>query len=65
MLMVVAFSVGLALTLTPVGLAFLYARNRFKPRPDARWRHLLPIASAATITFIGAALCIGGLRNLS
>jgi nickel/cobalt exporter len=29
MLLVVAFSVGLAITLTAVGLMFLYARNRF------------------------------------
>jgi nickel/cobalt exporter len=34
MLLVVAFSVGLAITLTLVGLAFLYARNRFRRPGD-------------------------------
>jgi ABC-type nickel/cobalt efflux system permease component RcnA len=64
MLLVVAFSLGLALTLTAVGLAFLYARNRFR-RPDesARWPHLLPVLSAITITLLGAFLCIGALRS--
>ena len=64
MLLVVAFSVGLAITLTLVGLAFLYARNRFR-RPSAtnRWAHLLPVASACTIMVVGIALCVGALRS--
>ena len=64
MLLVVAFSVGLAITLTLVGLAFLYARNRFR-RPSAtnRWAHLLPVASACTIMVAGIALCVGALRS--
>jgi nickel/cobalt transporter (NicO) family protein len=64
MLLVVAFSVGLAITLTLVGLAFLYARNRFR-RPGAgnRWAHLLPVASACTIMVLGIALCVGALRS--
>lgn len=64
MLLVVAFSVGLAITLTIVGLAFLYARNRFG-RTDAgsRWTHVLPVMSALTITTLGIALCIGALRT--
>jgi ABC-type nickel/cobalt efflux system permease component RcnA len=54
--------VGLAITLTLVGLAFLYARNRFR-RPSAgnRWAHVLPVASAGTITVLGIALCVGAL----
>ena len=66
MLLVVAFSVGLAITLTLVGLAFLYARNRFR-RPSAtnRWAHLLPVASACTIMVVGIALCVGALRSFA
>jgi nickel/cobalt transporter (NicO) family protein len=66
MLLVVAFSVGLAITLTVVGLAFLYARNRFrKPRFGARWPQLLPVLSAAMITLLGAGLCFAALRSFS
>jgi nickel/cobalt transporter (NicO) family protein len=64
MLLVVAFSVGLAITLTAVGLAFLYARNRFhKPRLGARWPQLLPILSAGVITVLGIGLCIAAVRR--
>ncbi len=43
MVLVVAFSVGLAITLTAVGLLFLYARNRMRrPVAGARWPLLLP-----------------------
>jgi ABC-type nickel/cobalt efflux system permease component RcnA len=64
MLLVVAFSVGLAITLTAVGLAFLYARNRFrKPGRGARWPQLLPIVSAGMITVLGMGLCFAALRS--
>ncbi len=64
MLLVVAFSVGLAITLTAVGMAFLYARNRFrKPAFGARWAQLLPVLSAATITVLGIGLCVGALTS--
>jgi nickel/cobalt transporter (NicO) family protein len=64
MLLVVAFSVGLAITLTAVGLVFLYARNRFhKPRQDARWPQLLPILSAGVITVLGIGLCFAAVRR--
>jgi len=64
MLLVVAFSVGLALTLIAVGLAFLYARNRFrKPRQGARWPQLLPILSAGMITVLGIGLCFAAIRS--
>ncbi len=64
MLLVIAFSVGLAITLTIVGLAFLYARNRFRqPKATARWAQLLPVLSAATITVVGLALCVGALKT--
>jgi ABC-type nickel/cobalt efflux system permease component RcnA len=64
MLLVVAFSVGLAITLTAVGLAFLYARNRFrKPGRGARWPQLLPILSAGMITILGMGLCFAAVRS--
>jgi nickel/cobalt exporter len=64
MLLVVAFSVGLAITLTLVGLAFLYARNRFsRPGATGRWTHLLPVLSAGAIAVVGAALCFGALKS--
>ena len=64
MLLVLAFSVGLAITLTLVGLAFLYARNRFgKPKIGSRWPHLLPVMSAGAITLVGAVLCVGALES--
>lgn len=64
MLLVVAFSVGLAITLTAVGLAFLYARNRFhKPGRGARWPQLLPILSAGMITVLGIGLCFAAVRS--
>jgi ABC-type nickel/cobalt efflux system permease component RcnA len=66
MLLVLVFSVGLALTLTAVGLAFLCARNRFSHRTaTARWAQLLPLASAAIITLVGVALCLAALRSFS
>ena len=66
MLLVLAFSIGLALTLTAVGLAFLYARNRFSSRSrSARWPQLLPVASAAMITLVGVALCLAAVRSFS
>lgn len=62
LLLVLAFSVGLAATLTAVGLAFLYGRDRIgRPRAGARWPHWLPVASAAAITLVGAAMCYGAL----
>ena len=66
MLLVVAFSIGLAITLTLVGLAFLYARNRFRtPAAGTRWAHLLPVLSAGAILVIGIALCVGALRSFN
>jgi ABC-type nickel/cobalt efflux system permease component RcnA len=64
MLLVVGFSVGLAVTLTGVGLAFLYARSRL-PRPGAhaRWPLLLPVASAAAVALLGVVLCFGALQS--
>ena len=65
LLLVVAFSFGLAATLTVVGLTFLYARNRFRrPAASSRWPQLLPVASAAAITLIGAVLSLGAVQSI-
>jgi ABC-type nickel/cobalt efflux system permease component RcnA len=64
MLLVVGFSFGLALTLTAVGMAFLYARTRLRrPSAKARWPHLLPVLSAGVITAVGLMLCFGALQS--
>jgi len=65
LILVVAFSVGLATTLTLVGLTFLYARNRFRtPAASSRWPQLLPVASAAAITLVGAVLSVGAVQSI-
>ncbi len=65
MVLVGAFSFGLAITLTIVGLIFLWARNRLpKARLGSRWTQLLPVASAALITVLGLFLCLGAAQSL-
>jgi nickel/cobalt transporter (NicO) family protein len=56
--LVVAFSLGLALTLTAVGLLVLSARRLLGrlPARAGRLAELIPILSAAVITLLGAAL---------
>jgi len=64
MVLVIAFSFGLAITLTIVGLAFLYARNRFRgPTAGGRWSKLLPIVSAGLMTLLGVGLCVTAIRS--
>jgi ABC-type nickel/cobalt efflux system permease component RcnA len=64
MILVLSFSVGLAITLTAVGLLFLHARDRFrKPGAAARWPRILPLASAGAITAVGLVLCVGAVRS--
>jgi ABC-type nickel/cobalt efflux system permease component RcnA len=62
--LVLAFSVGLAITLTAVGLAFLYARRFFRtPARESRLVRLLPVASAAIITGVGVIICYGAVAS--
>ena len=62
LLLVLAFSVGLAVTLTAVGLAFLYGRDRIgRPRAGARWPQWLPVVSAGAVTAVGAAMCFAAV----
>jgi nickel/cobalt exporter len=65
LLMVTAFSVGLAATLIAVGMVFLYAKSRFS-RPLRRASllpALLPAASGVFITLVGLVLCYGALTS--
>lgn len=66
MLLVTAFSFGLAITLTAVGLAFLWARSRLpRARIGSRWAQLLPVLSAALITLMGLFLCLGAMQSIA
>jgi ABC-type nickel/cobalt efflux system permease component RcnA len=66
MLLVLVFSVGLAVTLTVVGLVFLFARNRMRRSGiSRRWTALVPLLSAAFITLVGMALCVGVWQGFS
>jgi nickel/cobalt exporter len=60
-----AFSVGLAVTLTGVGLALVYGRRAVESRrgflPALRW---LPVASAVAITVLGLAFAANGLTGI-
>jgi ABC-type nickel/cobalt efflux system permease component RcnA len=64
LLLVVAFSIGLAATLTGIGLLFLYA-GRFLKRAsgirESRLVKLLPVLSALVITLVGVAICYQAL----
>ena len=65
LLLVTAFSVGLAATLTAVGLAFVYA-GRFLKRENGvvnRLTRILPILSSFVIACAGALICIESLKQ--
>ena len=57
MLLIVAFSVGLAATLTGLGLLVVYARRVLpRLRMDGRLAAMLPAASALAIVAVGCVL---------
>ena len=57
LLLIVAFSLGLAVTLTGLGLVVVYAR-RIRPsvQLDGRWATVMPAASALAIVVVGCVL---------
>ncbi len=58
LILVIAFSLGLAATLTAVGLMFVYARRLMKrPLGNGRLAQVLPVASAFVIACAGAVIC--------
>ena len=63
--LIAAFSVGLATTLTAVGLALVYGRQvidrRTGYRAALRW---LPVASAVAITVLGVVFAVNGLTGV-
>lgn len=65
LLLVTAFSVGLATTLTAVGLAFVYA-GRLLKRDNAavnRLTRILPVLSSFVIACAGALICVESLKQ--
>jgi nickel/cobalt transporter (NicO) family protein len=65
MALVVAFSVGLALTITGIGLVAVLARNAFRRLTfQGRLVSLLPAASALVILAAGVAMTVHALPNV-
>jgi nickel/cobalt transporter (NicO) family protein len=62
MVLVLAFSAGLAVVLTGIGLLMIYAKKRFERFSfEARVPRLLPIVSASIITLAGVGIALGAL----
>jgi hypothetical protein len=62
LVLVVAFSLGLAFTLTGVGLLVLYARRFIDRVPSSRpLFRLVPVLSAGLVTSLGVVLTLRGL----
>jgi nickel/cobalt exporter len=64
MVLVLAFSAGLAVVLTGIGLLMIYARKLFERFTfEARGPRLLPVASASIITLAGVGIALGALHQ--
>jgi ABC-type nickel/cobalt efflux system permease component RcnA len=62
LLLIVAFSAGLAAVLTGIGLALVYARGLFERLPvDGRIARYVPVASAVVIAVAGLAIVVRAL----
>jgi ABC-type nickel/cobalt efflux system permease component RcnA len=62
--LVVAFSTGLAVVLTGVGLLMIYAKRWFERFPfEARVPRFLPVASAMAVSLAGLAIVLGALMQ--
>jgi ABC-type nickel/cobalt efflux system permease component RcnA len=59
-----AFSVGLAATLTGVGLALVYGRRVVERRGVVPALRLVPIASAAAIVVLGVVFALSGAHAI-
>jgi nickel/cobalt transporter (NicO) family protein len=65
LVLIVAFSVGLASVLTCIGLAFIYARRHIHiPVNSRRLVEVLPILSAIVIAVVGAVICYNALKQM-
>ncbi|GAB4461467.1 MAG: hypothetical protein OHK0037_10580 [Elainellaceae cyanobacterium] len=66
LVLVLAFSLGLAGVLTGLGLLLVRARHWFKRVPTSqRWTRTLPLVSAAGITLLGTGISIKAVMQLS
>jgi len=64
MVLVLAFSAGLAIILTGIGLLMIYARKLFERFTfEARVPRLLPVVSASIITLAGVGIALGALQQ--
>lgn len=62
--LVVAFSAGLAVVLTGIGILMVCARQLFERFSfEARVPRFLPVASAAAVSLVGAVILLGTLRQ--
>jgi nickel/cobalt transporter (NicO) family protein len=62
MVLVLAFSAGLAVVLTGIGLLMIYARKLFERFSfEARVPRMLPVVSASIITLAGVGIALGAL----
>lgn len=65
LLLIIAFSAGLAGVLTAIGLVLVNANRLFARLPlDGRLPHLLPMASAALVTLAGLGISLEALRSI-
>ena len=64
MVLVVAFSAGLAMVLSGIGILMIYAKGLFE-RLSFEWRvpRLLPVASALAISLAGVVILVGSLKQ--
>ncbi len=62
LLLILAFSTGLAAVLTALGMLLVYARSFFERLPTSSlFMRALPVASAVLVTLAGCIICLGGL----
>ena len=61
--LIAAFSIGLAATLTAVGLALLWARDALERRHD-RWLARLPAAGATALIVAGTVVAVRAVPAL-
>jgi nickel/cobalt transporter (NicO) family protein len=65
MLLIVAFSTGLAAVLTSIGLLMVYARRAFDHLPlDGRFARYMPVASAVVISIAGLLILVEALGQI-
>ncbi|HXJ35982.1 MAG TPA: sulfite exporter TauE/SafE family protein [Candidatus Eisenbacteria bacterium] len=65
LVLILAFSAGLAAVLTTIGLALVYARGLFDRLPiDGRVARYMPVASAAVISLAGLAILVEALARI-